>query len=122
MNRSGWAVRCLLERYGLMAADLVVSHDDLDIPVGRFRVKRAGGDAGHRGVHSIIEELGTGEFTRLRIGIGRPSEGEDATTYVLSPFTEVERGEVRRAIEEAIDELEVLLAGSELASGTDRSR
>jgi len=115
MNRSGSAVRCLLDRYGLRAADLVVVHDDLDIPVGCYRVKRAGGDAGHKGVHSIIEELGTGEFLRLRIGVGRPPAEEDAAAYVLNPFTDAERAEVCRAIEEAMDALGALLAGVQAA-------
>jgi len=109
MNSSGLAVRCLVEKYGLTAAELVLVHDDVDIPVGRYRVKRRGGDAGHLGVRSVIQELGTGEFTRLRIGVGRPPLGGDAVAYVLSPFAEPQREEVGRAIEEAMGALAELL-------------
>lgn len=109
MNSSGSAVHCLLEKYGLTASGLVLVHDDVDIPIGQYRVKRRGGDAGHLGVRSVIEELGTGEFTRLRIGVGRPSPGEDAAAYVLSPFASPEREEVGRAIEAAIGALAELL-------------
>ncbi len=112
MNRSGRAVRCLLDHYGLTPSHLVVAHADLDIPVGRYRVKKAGGDAGHRGVQSIIAELETGEFTRVRLGIGRPPEGEDPTDYVLSPFTQAQRTEVCKAIEEVVGALEPVLAGT----------
>lgn len=122
MNCSGPAVRCLVDRYELVPADLILFHDDVDIPVGSYRVKRAGGDAGHRGVRSVIEEVGTGEFTRLRIGVGRPPAGEDAATYVLSPFANSERGEVCQAIEAAIDALSALLASTRPPDGAGASR
>jgi PTH1 family peptidyl-tRNA hydrolase len=83
MNLSGQAVRPLLRRFNLTAADLLVVHDDLDLPFGAIRLRAEGSAGGHRGVQSIIDELGTREFTRLRIGIGRPPEGEEAVAYVL---------------------------------------
>jgi PTH1 family peptidyl-tRNA hydrolase len=83
MNLSGQAVRPLLRRFNLAAADLLVVHDDLDLPFGAIRLRAGGGAGGHRGVQSIIDDLGTQEFARLRIGIGRPPEGEDAVAYVL---------------------------------------
>jgi PTH1 family peptidyl-tRNA hydrolase len=83
MNLSGQAVRPLLRRFNLAAADLLVVHDDLDLPFGAIRMRAEGSAGGHRGVQSIIDELGTREFTRLRIGVGRPPEGEDAVAYVL---------------------------------------
>jgi PTH1 family peptidyl-tRNA hydrolase len=83
MNLSGQAVRPLLRRYNLAPADLLVIHDDLDLPFGAIRLRAAGSAGGHRGVQSIIDDLGTQEFARLRIGIGHPPEGEDAVAYVL---------------------------------------
>ena len=83
MNLSGQAVRQLLRRFNLAPADLLVVHDDLDLPFGAIRLRAEGSAGGHRGVQSIIDELGTREFARLRIGIGRPQEGEDTVDYVL---------------------------------------
>ena len=87
MNLSGQAVRPLLRRFNLSPDDLLVVCDDLDLPFGAIRLRAAGSAGGHRGVQSIIDHLGTQEFARLRIGIGRPPEGEeeDAVAYVLSP-------------------------------------
>ena len=86
MNRSGAAVSDWIERLGLSPADLVVAHDDLDLPLGRIRIGAGAGPGGHRGVLSIQEWLGTREFARLRIGIGRPETGEAATDRVLTVF------------------------------------
>ena len=83
MNLSGQAVRPLLRRFNLAPADLLVVHDDLDLPLGAIRLRAEGGAGGHRGVQSIIDELGTRGFARLRVGIGRPPEGEDPVEYVL---------------------------------------
>lgn len=84
MNLSGQAVRPLLRRFNLAAADLLVVCDDLDLPFGSLRLRAAGSAGGHKGVQSIIDHVDTQEFARLRIGIGRPPEGEDPTAYVLS--------------------------------------
>jgi PTH1 family peptidyl-tRNA hydrolase len=86
MNRSGAAVSDWIERLGLSPADLVVAHDDLDLPLGRIRIGAGAGPGGHRGVLSIQEWLGTREFARLRIGIGRPESGEAAADRVLAVF------------------------------------
>jgi PTH1 family peptidyl-tRNA hydrolase len=85
MNNSGKAVKCLYE-----GDDLVVIHDDLDLPVGRARVRFGGSSGGHKGVESIIQSLGTQEFWRVKIGIGRPQLKEEVIDYVLS---EPPRGE-----------------------------
>ncbi len=85
MNLSGEAVIRLLRWYRLEPADLVVIYDDLDLEPGRIRVRTRGGDGGHRGLASIIEHLGTGNFVRVRVGIGRPpAGGPDVTDWVLS--------------------------------------
>ncbi len=96
MNASGESVKLLLERYDMKPADLVVIHDDLDLPVGKLRLRLGGGSGGHNGIESIIRLLGTNEFHRVRVGIGRPdvedAGKEDAVIgYVLSDFTREER-------------------------------
>jgi PTH1 family peptidyl-tRNA hydrolase len=90
MNLSGQAVRGLMARYTILPADLLVISDDLDLPFGRLRLRLGGSPGGHNGLKSIIAEIGTTEFLRLRMGIGRPQSGEPIE-WVLSPFDEAER-------------------------------
>lgn len=87
MNVSGKSVKRLLDAYDLAVADLIVVHDDLDLPEGAVRAKREGGHGGHNGLRSIIEELGTGDFIRIRIGIGRPPGRMDPAAFVLEPLS-----------------------------------
>jgi PTH1 family peptidyl-tRNA hydrolase len=87
MNASGEAVAPLVRRYIQAGEHLLVVHDDIDLPLGRIQYKRQGGDAGHRGIRSIIQCLQSGVFLRLRLGIGRPEHQEEVVDYVLSPFT-----------------------------------
>jgi len=89
MNLSGRSVVEALRFHKLHLKDLVVIHDDLDIPFGRVKVKEGGGHGGHNGLRSLVAELGSGDFTRVRVGIGRPSRG-DAVDYVLSRFADDE--------------------------------
>lgn len=93
MNESGSAVAPVMMHYGLAPERLVVVHDDLDIPFGDVREKRGGGTAGHRGLVSMVRILGTGEFARVRVGVGRPPDGVDAADHVLSAFSKEEREE-----------------------------
>jgi PTH1 family peptidyl-tRNA hydrolase len=88
MNLSGGPVARCLQLFRIEIADLLVVHDDVDLPLGRLMVKAGGGDAGHKGIRSIIAELGTSEFARIRVGVGRPdvpSDG-DVVEWVLRPF------------------------------------
>ncbi len=85
MNSSGQAVQRVSHWYRIPPARILVIHDDLDLPVGRMRLRPEGGSGGHKGVRSVIAELSTEEFARLRIGIGRPEWGEPAD-YVLNDF------------------------------------
>lgn len=89
MNLSGEAVAELKDAFGVDICDLTVAYDDLDLPLGRIRLRRGGGSGGHRGIESIIQCLGSRDFQRLRLGIGRPSppSSEDTVSYVLSPFS-----------------------------------
>jgi PTH1 family peptidyl-tRNA hydrolase len=82
-------------------ADLIVVHDELDLPLGAVRVKTGGGHGGHNGLRSIIEHIGTSDYIRVRVGIGRPAPGRDAADYVLSPFSAEERIMAAEAIERA---------------------
>jgi PTH1 family peptidyl-tRNA hydrolase len=91
MNMSGLAVVDAMSALACHYSDLIVVHDDVDIPFGRIQVRNGGKSGGHNGLRSIIEKLGTDEFVRLRIGVGRPSEGIDTADYVLSPFNREER-------------------------------
>jgi PTH1 family peptidyl-tRNA hydrolase len=103
MNLSGRAVRAALDFYKLAPEDVLVIHDELDLPLGRMRLKRGGGNAGHNGLKSITQELGSPEFVRLRLGIGRPEPGRDVAGYVLEPFRNDETALVRRVLPAAVD-------------------
>jgi PTH1 family peptidyl-tRNA hydrolase len=109
MNLSGNAVGALMRFYKLAPADLIVVYDDLDLPLGRVRLRAAGGSGGHKGMQSIIERLGTEEFARLRVGIGRPAFG-DPVEYVLQNFGPDEEIEIGRALERAVKALEAWLS------------
>lgn len=91
MNLSGRAVRQALQGLGAGSGDLLVIHDDLDLPLGRLRMRLRGGPGGHNGIKSIISALETEEFTRLRFGIGRPPAGGTAADYVLEEFSPAEQ-------------------------------
>jgi PTH1 family peptidyl-tRNA hydrolase len=102
MNLSGQAGRPLVRHYGVPLADLLVVHDDLDLELGVLRLRRQGSSAGHKGVQHIIDTLGSREFPRLRIGIGRPVRG-DPVDYVLSDFTLDESIVMDRALDRAVE-------------------
>ncbi|MCX7635125.1 MAG: aminoacyl-tRNA hydrolase [Syntrophales bacterium] len=92
MNLSGVAVRGLYEFFKIdKDEDLIVAHDDLDLPFLTLRLKAGGGHGGHKGLQSIIEQLGSAAFSRIRLGIGRPTDRMSVDTYVLSPFSPEER-------------------------------
>jgi peptidyl-tRNA hydrolase, PTH1 family len=105
MNLSGEAVSCLLHFYRLTPADLLVIYDERDLPVGRIRLRERGSAGGHRGVASIIQMVGTNEFPRVRIGIGRPAD-MDAVDHVLSGFPPEERPLIEDAIVRAVQAVE----------------
>lgn len=98
MNLSGDAVAPLYRKHAGGPGDLVVIHDDLDLPAGAVRLKRGGGTGGHNGLLSLKERLGTADFLRVRVGIGRPPAGIDSADYVLAPPAP----DLRGAFEEAI--------------------
>lgn len=91
MNLSGIAVKRLCNKFGIAPENVVVAHDDLDLPLGKMKLKKGGGSAGHNGLKSIMEELGSAQFNRLRMGIGRPDQRGGVRDYVLEPFEPAEQ-------------------------------
>ncbi len=110
MNDSGESVRLLVRRYGVEPEQLVVVHDELDLPVAALRVKSGGGLAGHNGLRSIKSHLHSDAFQRIRIGVGKPSSKEHGADHVLSKFGKRERAEVDVTIAEAADAVEAIAA------------
>ena len=109
MNESGKAAKSLLSAFGLSPEQLLVIHDDIDLPLGKIKKKFKGGDGGQRGIRSTIQSLRTGEFARVRVGIGRPEDRDDIVDYVLSPFDEDDSGLLNEVMEQAVQTVEVAL-------------
>lgn len=103
VNLSGQAASELMTKFGVDPAELIVVHDDLDLPRGKIRVRRKSGSGGHNGIKSIISVLGTQDFARIRIGIGRPPGRQEPTRFVLSPFTKRQWPEIEVALEHAVE-------------------
>ena len=108
MNKSGQAVKALVDGYQVELKDLIVIYDDLDLPPGKIRIKKSGSSGGHNGIKSIINRLGTRDFSRIRIGIGRPPEGIDVVDYVLGYFTDEENELITEATSNAIEAIKVI--------------
>ncbi|HKR79307.1 MAG TPA: aminoacyl-tRNA hydrolase [Nitrospira sp.] len=116
MNVTGPPLKGLLREYQLSPDDLILVHDDLDLEPGRLRIKQSGGHGGHNGIRSVIDALGTSEFLRLKIGIGRPAPGQDSAEYVLEAVTDKEMEIIEPCLERAVDALEALIhRGTETA-------
>lgn len=120
MNNSGMAVSLLLEYYKIKPEDLIVIYDELDLPLGKLQIRFGGGSAGHNGIESIVNSLGTDKFLRIRMGVGKPTRIDGAKKfnvknsktvdhYVLQEFSENEHHEVRTMIKHVQKNLELLL-------------
>jgi PTH1 family peptidyl-tRNA hydrolase len=119
MNESGGPVVSAARFYKVAPERLVVVHDDLDLPYGALRLKLGGGDGGHNGLRSVRAALGTGEFLRVRFGIGRPPGRQDPADFVLRDFSAAERKDLGYHVDRAADAVEALLAqGLEAAQNT----
>ncbi len=115
MNLSGRAVRSLQYAFEVPVDHIIVIHDDLDLPLGKVKIKKGGGDGGHKGLYSIISLTGP-NFIRVRLGIGRPERKEDVVDYVLSRFTKSERPVFEEAVVTAADAVEdIMFEGLEKA-------
>lgn len=113
MNDSGRAVRPLMDYYGIHPDEIVVIYDDMDMPPGRIRLRQKGSAGGHNGIKSIIQQIGTQEFNRIRIGIGRPPSYMTVVQHVLSPFSEEDQGEMLFAVKESVQALDHYLDGND---------
>jgi peptidyl-tRNA hydrolase, PTH1 family len=109
MNVTGPPLKGLLREYQLTSDDLILVHDDLDLEPGRLRIKQTGGHGGHNGIKSVIDALGTAQFVRLKIGIGRPAPGQDSADYVLEAVADEEMKVIEPCLERAVDALEILI-------------
>ena len=122
VNLSGEAVACLVRKHNIPLDNLLIVYDDLDLPVGKIRLRSSGGSGGHKGIKSIISALGTEDFHRVRIGIGRPQVGEQSSdediivNYVLGDFSPQEEKIIEPAIVVVADAIDCLLTqGIEVA-------
>lgn len=123
MNRSGEAAKKATDFFHLGLDDLVVVHDDLDLPFGRLRFKLRGRDGGHQGVRSVIEGMGGSDFLRVKVGIGRPPVGMDPAEYVLEAFGRIEQSQLDGILSQAAEALKVvLLEGIEMAMNRFQKR
>ena len=109
MNESGGPVKALATFYKLEPEQLVVVHDEIDIPFGSLRIKLGGGDNGHNGLRSLRSALGTGDFYRVRSGVGRPPGRQDVADFVLTNYSTTERKELPFLVDRAADAVETLV-------------
>jgi PTH1 family peptidyl-tRNA hydrolase len=112
MNESGGPVASLRDFFKVPAERIVVVYDELDIPYGTLRLKKGGGANGHNGVKSITKALGTGDYLRVRFGIGRPPGRQDPAAFVLKDFSSTEKKELPFHVDRAADAVEALVAGT----------
>lgn len=110
MNKSGVAVEQLVRDYKVPLDKLIIIYDDLDLPTGKIRIKLKGSSGGHNGIKSIIDHLGTEQFARIKIGIGRPPEGVGVVNYVLEYFTEEEEKVIKDSLKDIIGVIETILS------------
>lgn len=116
MNRSGESVSTAASFYQIPAENIIIVHDELDLPAGTVRIKAGGGSAGHKGVMSVMGELGNGDFIRVRIGIGKPGEKQGTVSHVLTKFSKEEREIVSESVLRAADAvLEIIQHGLQKA-------
>ncbi len=111
MNRSWWAVWALANFYKIEPKDILIIHDDIDLPVGKIQLKLWGSSAGHNGLKDIIAKLGTNDFRRLRIGVDRPLNKEDVADYVLHSFKKEEKDFIDSKAEEIEKYIKEFIAG-----------
>lgn len=109
MNRSGQAIRALADFYKLPPEAILVAHDDLDLPPGTVRLKRAGGHGGHNGLRNIHQHLGSAEYLRLRVGIGHPGHRDGVLNYVLGKPSAADAQAIAAAVDRAAEATELLM-------------
>ena len=112
MNNSGLAIKAAKKKFGIKPEKIIVAHDDMDIAFGSQRIRKNGSSAGHNGIKSIIAELETPDFTRIRLGIGKPEAGINIADYVLSEFSEEELDSIAESREKWAEIAKMLVSGS----------
>lgn len=110
MNLSGQAVASLMRFYKIPLDKVLVAHDDIDLPLGTIRIRPGGGSGGQKGLASTIEKLGTQDFPRMRIGIGRPSGSQEAAGYVLQEFSNSDEKVLQDVLPQAVEAIKVFVA------------
>ena len=101
-----------MDYYNIAIEDLVVVYDDMDMPVGKIRLRQKGGAGGHNGIKSLIQHLGTQDFNRIRIGVGRPQHNMTVVQHVLSPFPKDEHAEMLHSVKESVDAIDHFIKGN----------
>ena len=109
MNNSGEALRYLTDRFGINPSETLIIYDEMALPVGKIRLRASGSDAGHNGIKSIISALGTDQFPRLRLGIGRPEENLDQISHVIGKFSDSESPLISKTVATVVDLLDTIL-------------
>ncbi len=112
MNASGMAVAKIVSFYKIETGEIGIVHDDIDLPLGKLKIRRGGGTAGHRGIDSIVRELGTPDFIRFRLGIGHPGLGssdKEVRGYVLAPFDSGDRTTAQKMVKKAVEAIKLVL-------------
>ena len=110
MNNSGEALRYLTDRFGTNPNDILVIYDEMALPVGKIRLRPSGSDAGHNGIKSIISALGTDQFPRLRLGIGRPDQNLDQISHVIGKFSDSESPLIAKTVATVVDLLDTMFS------------
>jgi PTH1 family peptidyl-tRNA hydrolase len=111
MNKSGQGIAALARFYKIDAENILIAHDELDLPPGIVRLKKGGGHGGHNGLRDTVDQLGTKEFQRLRLGIGHPGHASQVTGYVLGKASGSEQQLIEGAIDKALDNLSLIVSG-----------
>ncbi len=111
MNRSGFAVKQLASFYKIFPENILLIHDDLDLPAGTAKIKKGGGHGGHNGLRDTINQLQSKDFYRLRIGIGHPGNKSQVSNYVLGPPSKTDHKLIEQAIDNSIDVMGLLIDG-----------
>lgn len=110
MNASGRSVRQLVDFYQIAPRDVLVVCDDINLPLAKLRIRRSGSSGGQKGLENVIQQLGTQDVPRLRIGVGQPPNGRDSADYVLDRFAKAEMKEIEPAVRTAADAVETWIA------------
>ena len=109
MNLSGLVVKSISNYYKILMQDIIIIHDDIDIPIGKIKIKQSGSSAGHNGIKNIIQELNSQNFIRIKIGIGRKIPAQELSNYVLSKFSIPEQSLIDHAITQTCEAIKIML-------------